>query len=111
MPFDRSYREFASELRQRARQNYRLAKALPDFLRERIAPAEAEERIRRLLDDRERRFLDLACTRIYADSTSVYLKLLRIAGCEFSDLDAEVHRHGRSEERRVGKEGRSRWSP
>src|ERR1041384_3648315 len=94
MPFDRSYREFASELRQRARQNYRLAKALPDFLRERIAPAEAEERIRRLLDDRERRFLDLARTRIYADSTSVYLKLLRIAGCEFSDLDAEVHRHG-----------------
>jgi hypothetical protein len=59
MPFQRSYREFASELRQRARQNYRLAKAMPEFLRERIASDKAEERIRRLLDDREKRFLDL----------------------------------------------------
>ncbi len=94
MPFNRSYRDFASELSRRARQNYRLAQALPAFLHERIAPAEAEDRIRRLLDDRERRFLELARTRMYACPSSPYLKLLRIAGCEYGDLDAEVRRHG-----------------
>ncbi|HEY1371103.1 MAG TPA: hypothetical protein VGH50_01425 [Candidatus Binatia bacterium] len=94
MPFQRSYRELTTELSERARQNYRLAKALPEFLRERIAANEAEERIRRLLADREQRFLDLARTRIYSSPASPYLKLLRIAGCEFADLDREVRRDG-----------------
>lgn len=94
MPFDKSYRELASELRERARQNYRLAKALPGFLRAPIKPAEAEEGIRRLLEDRERRFLELARTRIYACPTSPYRKLLRMAGCQFSDLEGQVRRQG-----------------
>jgi hypothetical protein len=94
MPFQRSYRQFATELSERARQNYRLAKAMPEFLRERVGAAEAEDRIRRLLADREQRFLDLVRTRIYGSPASPYLKLLRIAGCEFADLNREVRRDG-----------------
>jgi hypothetical protein len=94
MASKRSYHDLKSELRERLRQNYRLAKALPGFLRDVITPAEAQESIRRLLGDREKRFLELARTRIYACPTSPYLKLLRIAGCEFSDLEALLRRHG-----------------
>jgi hypothetical protein len=94
MPYNRSYRSLTYDIRERLKQNYRLAKALPEFLRERIAPALAEERIRGLLADRERRFLQIAKTRIYDSPSSPYLKLLRIAGCEFSDLEDHVRRNG-----------------
>src|SRR5690348_11347123 len=94
MPYDRSYRALTYDLRDRLKQNYRLAKALPDFLREPIAPALAEQRIRGLLADRDRRFLQIAQTRIFSCPTSPYLKLLRIAGCTFSDLEDQVRRNG-----------------
>ena len=71
-----------------------LAVALPQFLRERITVQQAEEHIKRLLDNRIEGFLQLARTRIYEHSGSPYLRLLRHAGCEFSDLQAETHRHG-----------------
>jgi hypothetical protein len=90
----RRYRELQSELSERLKQNYRLTKALPEFFRHRISPALAEERIRGMLQDREVRFLELARTRIYACPTSPYRKLLKAAGCEFSDLETEVHDGG-----------------
>lgn len=94
MPYNRSYRALASDIRERLKQNYRLAKALPDFLRERIAAPLAEERIRGLLANREQRFLEIAKTRIYGCPNSPYLKLLHIARCEFSDLENHVRRNG-----------------
>jgi hypothetical protein len=49
---NKSYRELSAELRERLKQNYRLAKALPEFLRDPITPAQAEEGIQQLLADR-----------------------------------------------------------
>jgi hypothetical protein len=91
---EKSFVQLKADVSERINQNYRLARALPAFLRDPITPAQAEERIRGLLDDRERRFLELARTRIYACPTSPYFKLLRSAGCQLADLDGQVRRHG-----------------
>ncbi len=71
-----------------------LASSLREFFRERVTVERAEEEIKKALDHRERSFLELARTRIYECPDSPYLKLLRIAGCEFSDLQMSVRRHG-----------------
>jgi hypothetical protein len=73
---------------------YHLARALPDFFRDRVTVEEAQDEIKRNLDRREESLLKLARTRIYEDPASPYLKLLKVAGCEFSDLASEVHRYG-----------------
>jgi len=52
------------------------AAALPKFFRERITLQQAEEEIKRLLEKRVERFLDLARTEIYERPGSPYLKLL-----------------------------------
>ena len=39
-------------------------------------------------------FLELIRTRVYGDPTSPYLRLLKIAGCEFPDFCDSIHRHG-----------------
>jgi hypothetical protein len=94
MTSHRRYRELKSDLNQRLKQNYRLAKALPGFLSDPVSPATAETGLRRMLLDREARFLELARDRIYASPTNPYFRLLRAAGCEFSDLEASVRRAG-----------------
>lgn len=71
-----------------------LARGLREFFRERITVQQAEEEIKRALDNREERFLELIRTQVYERPSSPYLKLLKLAGCEFSDLRAHVHRHG-----------------
>jgi hypothetical protein len=73
---------------------YGLARALPAFFRETITVQQAEDEIRKALERREEIFLELARARIYGNPSSPYLKLLEIAGCELSDLQAQVHRHG-----------------
>jgi hypothetical protein len=54
----------------------------------------AEEEIKKAFDHREERFLELVRNQIFERPTSPYLKLLRLAGCEFSDLQAQVRRSG-----------------
>jgi len=71
-----------------------LTAALPRYFREQITVQQAEEEIKRLLDNRVERFFELIRTRIYERPDSPYLKLLKHAGCEFSDLHAQVCRHG-----------------
>jgi hypothetical protein len=71
-----------------------LAAGLPKFFRERITLRQAEERLKRLLESRFDRFLELARTQIYQSPGSPYLKLVRHAGCEFSDMESSVKRHG-----------------
>src|SRR5258706_4012264 len=72
----------------------RLAGALPAFFRDPITLARAREEIEKGVARRGENFLELARTRIYADPASPYLRLLKIAGCEFSDLRAGVLAHG-----------------
>jgi hypothetical protein len=74
-----------------------LPAALPRFLRDPLTVPKAEEEIRRLLDTRADRFLELARREIYERPDSAYLKLLRHAGCDFSDLHRQVHRQGLEE--------------
>lgn len=71
-----------------------LAVGVRDFVRERITVPRAEEEIKRLLDRRDETFLELVRTRIYARPGSPYHKLFTLAGCEFSDLQTHIRRHG-----------------
>ena len=68
--------------------------ALRSFFGDRLSIAEAKTQLRRELLNRERRFLDLARTRIYSDPESPYAVLLRHAGCEIADLDSSLRRDG-----------------
>lgn len=72
----------------------RLIKAVPGFFRERVTVERAEEEIKRSLDRRRERFLDSLRSQIFERPASPYRQLLRLAGCEFSDLQAQVKRCG-----------------
>jgi hypothetical protein len=88
-----SYRQLKSDL-VNAKRSLVLAAALPKFFRQRITLKQAEEQVKRLLDTRVERFLDLARAQIYGRSASPYRHLLEHAGCAFSDLETQVRRHG-----------------
>ena len=68
--------------------------ALPRFLRVQVTTERAESEIRRALDMREARFLELVRSQVYARPDSPYLKLLANAGCAFVDLETYVRHHG-----------------
>ena len=68
--------------------------AVPGIYRERVTLRQAEEQIKWLLETRVERFLELARLQIYERPDSPYLRLLKHARCDFSDLQAQVRRHG-----------------
>ena len=70
----------------------RLLWSLPGFLRRPISPEEALATVRRRLERREADFLDLVRRTIYENATSPYGDLLRLAGCEYGDLERLVGR-------------------
>jgi len=78
----------------KARELFKLTASLPRFFREKVSLSQAEEGIKRALENRNNTFLELARTQIYEYPRSPYLQLLRLVGCEFSDLCAHVHYHG-----------------
>lgn len=89
----RHYSEFSSDLTKlKGRVSFLVS--LRRFFRDRITLAQAQDEIKKLLDSRTERFLELARTQIYERPASPYLRLLKIAGCQFSDLRAQVHTHG-----------------
>jgi hypothetical protein len=71
-----------------------LTAALPWFFRERLTLQQAKDEIKRILDIREKRFLELVRSEVYERPESPYLRLLNHAGCEFADLQARVNRYG-----------------
>ena len=87
------YHQLKSDLHN-IRHSSRLGAALPKFFREPISLQQAERMTKRLIATRQDRFLELARSQIYGWPGSPYLSLLRRAGCEFSDLEANVHRSG-----------------
>jgi hypothetical protein len=89
----RTYHQLKSDL-VNVKGTLRLAAALPKYFREPITLQQAEERTKRLLESRAESFLEVVRSRIYEHMHSPYLPLLRNAGCEFSDLQTSVHRHG-----------------
>jgi hypothetical protein len=83
-----------------------LIKGVPEFFKERVTVQGAQEQIKRDLDRREERFLKTVRNGIYDRPDSPYLKLLRFAGCEFADLQAQVRRCGVEETlRQLAREG------
>jgi hypothetical protein len=88
-------RQFKSDFKNfDIRGRFALYAEVREFLRERITVQQAKDEVRISLDQRAERFLMLARTHIYERPGSPYLKLLKIAGCELSDLEALVRRHG-----------------
>jgi len=67
---------------------------LPGFLRRRITLEEAREAVRRGLAQREDNFVQLVRRGIFENPTSPYLPLLRLAHCEFGDIEASVRQKG-----------------
>ena len=90
----RDYRQLARYLNDSVGGVARLARGLPEFFRERVTVARAQEEIKRALENRAENFLELARTQIYGRPASPYLRLLKTAGCEFSDLRVNVCRYG-----------------
>jgi hypothetical protein len=72
----------------------RLLWGLPGFLRHPMMPEEALATVRRRLERREADFLDLARRAIFGYAGSPYRDLLRLAGCEYGDLERLTHQEG-----------------
>src|SRR5512145_49440 len=72
----------------------RQAAALRGCFRDQVTIARAEDEIKRALDHREERFLEVARTLIYKRPASPYLILLNNAGSAFADLPRHVRAHG-----------------
>jgi hypothetical protein len=67
---------------------------LPSFLRRPLTSAEAHAMLRRRRERRQADFLLLARLAIYDHPASPYAELLRIAGCEYGDLERLVREDG-----------------
>jgi hypothetical protein len=67
---------------------------LPAFLRRPVTSDEAHAVLRRRRERRQADFLDLVRRAIYARAASPYAELLRIAGCEYGDLERLVREDG-----------------
>jgi hypothetical protein len=87
------YSQLRSELNS-VRGMLSLVAGLREFFREPVTLEKTKEEIRRALDNREQRFLDLVQAQVYGRAGSPYLKLLRMAGCDFADLEALIRKHG-----------------
>jgi hypothetical protein len=71
-----------------------LARGLPEFFRNPIMLAEAKEAVPLAVERRGEGFIELARILIYENPKSPYLRLLKAARCEFSDLCLLVRRDG-----------------
>jgi hypothetical protein len=73
---------------------WRLALGLRKFLREPINLEQCYEIIKQGLENREHNLLDIAKKAIYDNKNSPYLKLLKLAGCEYGDFERMVRSDG-----------------
>lgn len=91
---------------ERTRNQIRTVTAVRGWAREPYRAADPAAEARRLLLARESSFLTLARDAIYGYLRSPYRRLLRHAGCEYADLEAEVAARGLEETlRRLAAEG------
>lgn len=86
------------EVQMKALQQFRMyarfGAGLPGFLRNTISLADAQAIVRRGIEQREENFLRLMDRGVLRNSGSPYAKLLRLAQCEFGDLEGMVRRRG-----------------
>ena len=72
----------------------RLVGGLRAYLRNPLTLVEARALLRQRLERRDADFLALARDAVFANSRSPYRALLRLAGCEYGDLERLVRREG-----------------
>jgi hypothetical protein len=77
-----------------ALEGLRLLGSLPWFLRKPVTLHEARRTLQHRFEHREDNFLRLAHDSIFERPSSLYHRLLALAGCEFGDLVAMVRRDG-----------------
>lgn len=73
---------------------WRFAWGLRKFLKEPITLEQSRQIIKQRLENREKNLLATAKKAIYENKNSPYLKLLRLAGCEYGDFERMVHSDG-----------------
>lgn len=71
-----------------------LAWDLRDFLRNTVSLEQSKQAISTRLRNRESNFLSLVQKGIYENPKSPYLRLLKVAGCEFGDIETLINRDG-----------------
>lgn len=72
----------------------RFAAGLPQFLRNPITVEDARAIVRRNMEEREDNFLALVHKGVLSRPESPYARLLRLAQCEYGDLEREVRTKG-----------------
>ncbi len=73
----------------------RFVVGLPAYLRRpALTLDEARDSLRRGLAERNQHFLHIARHAIYGNARSPYLRMLRMAGCAYGDLESSVQRKG-----------------
>jgi hypothetical protein len=72
----------------------RLVWDLRDFFEDTITIERSKQVISARIRNRSNNFLEIVQKAIYENPTSPYLKLLRIAGCEFGDIEKDVNKDG-----------------
>lgn len=87
---DRSFKEVCDRLLM----PFTLPLALRDFFRNPINLERLKDELKREVEKKGDRFLHLAKTEIFAREDSPYRRLLRIAGCTYSDLVASIEANG-----------------
>ena len=73
---------------------WRFIGGLRKFLKEPITVEQARRVVSERLQNREPNFLTLARQTIFSNESSPYLKLLRLAGCEYGDIERLVGSDG-----------------
>ena len=84
----------------------RVCRRLPAYLRTPLTAAECRTMVRQRLEQRETDFLNLMRRAVFNNPDSPYQPLMRMAGCEYSDLVRLTHREGLEDTlRRLWREG------
>jgi len=73
---------------------WRLAFKLRSYLKEKVTPEDSWQLIRKRLERRQENLLSLVKRSIYGNENSPYLKLLKLAGCEYGDFAGMVDTDG-----------------
>ena len=91
----KTYRTLRSDLKKLdPREILALPGAVRTVLAEPISLSQAEDEVRKRLNIRVRSFLDFARTEVFEKHTSPYFRLLKMAGCDYADLEREVQKQG-----------------
>ena len=74
----------------KAQMYWRFARDLRKYLREPLTTEQSHQTIRQRLTEREKSLVSVVRRAIYDNEKSPYLKMLKMAGCEYGDFERMV---------------------